>query len=167
MDDPTKYDGFFGYAISPTEPMDEDSTSKSEGESKKSPRHNASSSTDRPSAEILRLARNRANGADGVQQEPKWSVAKRALAKAAEAAGLGATMEQKVDALTSQVGSALATEYFDFFKKEMMKRQQPTQALRTCDQSCEYCHYRKCVEAYNHSSNTNWQMSHRCSFRQK
>ena len=153
--------------------MDEESSSKSDGERKKSPKLNkksyawAASSSDRPSAEIMRVARNRTIGVNEVQEEPKWSVAKRALAKAAEAAGFGATTEQKEAALTSQVGSALATEYLDFFKKEMLKRQQPKQALHTCDQNCEYCQYRPCEEAYNHSTDTNWQMPHRCVLRQK
>ena len=41
----------------------------------------------------------------------------------------------------------------------------PLLALRTCEDRCEYCNYRPCVEAYDHEEMTNYAMPHRCTFR--
>ena len=43
----------------------------------------------------------------------------------------------------------------------------PLLALRTCEDRCEYCNYRPCVEAYDHGEMTNYAMPHRCTLRQK
>ena len=40
-------------------------------------------------------------------------------------------------------------------------------ALRTCEDRCEYCKWRPCVEAFDHGERTNYAMPHRCVLRQK